>query len=69
MKENEEVQSLEAIAITDVGIHREINQDYVYCNNNPIGLLPNLYIVADGMGGHRAGDFASHLEPFLFLPV
>ncbi|MBE5950355.1 MAG: Stp1/IreP family PP2C-type Ser/Thr phosphatase [Lachnospiraceae bacterium] len=57
---------MEAIAITDVGVHREINQDYVYCNNNPIGLLPNLYIVADGMGGHRAGDFASHLSVDVF---
>ena len=25
----------------------------------PVGNLPNLYIVADGMGGHKAGDLAS----------
>ncbi len=57
---------MEAIAITDVGLLREVNQDYVYCNNNSIGLLPNLYIVADGMGGHRAGDFASRLSVEVF---
>jgi len=50
---------LESFAITDIGTRREVNQDYVYCNNDAVGLLPNLYIVADGMGGHKAGDFAS----------
>lgn len=45
--------------MTDIGLQREINQDYIYCNDNSVGLLPNLYIVADGMGGHKAGDFAS----------
>lgn len=57
---------MEAIAITDIGVLREVNQDYVYCNNNSIGLLPNLYIVADGMGGHRAGDFASRFSVEVF---
>lgn len=46
-------------SITDVGQKREINQDYVYCNECSVGVLPNLFIVADGMGGHNAGDFAS----------
>lgn len=38
---------------------RKMNQDYVFCSNNPIGSLSNLFLVADGMGGHKAGDYAS----------
>ena len=53
---------MESFAITDIGSRREVNQDYVYCNDNAVGLLPNLYIVADGMGGHKAGDFASRFS-------
>ena len=44
---------------TDVGRKRKVNQDSVYRTDQPIGSLPNLYIVADGMGGHNAGDYAS----------
>lgn len=44
---------------TDVGKMREVNQDYVFVSEQPIGNIPNLLIVADGMGGHKAGDFAS----------
>ena len=46
-------------ARTDVGRVRKINQDSVFASSEPIGMLPNLFIVADGMGGHKAGDFAS----------
>lgn len=46
-------------AMTDVGRKREINQDYVYVTDKAIGPFPNLLVVADGMGGHKAGDFAS----------
>ena len=46
-------------AMTDVGRRREMNQDYVYATGKPIGPFPNLLVVADGMGGHKAGDFAS----------
>ena len=44
---------------TDTGRKRDSNQDNIFLCNEPIGPLPNLYIVADGMGGHAAGDFAS----------
>lgn len=57
---------MESYGITDVGIRREVNQDYIYCNDTTIGLLPNLYIVADGMGGHKAGDFASRFSVTVF---
>ena len=46
-------------AATDIGQQRTINQDYVYATEEQIGPLPNLLIVADGMGGHRGGDYAS----------
>ena len=44
---------------TDVGKKRKNNQDFVYTREKPVGNLPNLFAVADGMGGHRAGDYAS----------
>lgn len=50
---------LKAFSITDVGQKRKMNQDYVFASAEPVGRLPNLFIVADGMGGHNAGDFAS----------
>ena len=53
---------MESFAMTDIGSRREVNQDYVYCSDDAVGLLPNLYIVADGMGGHKAGDFASRFS-------
>lgn len=44
---------------TDVGKKRNMNQDSIFYSDEPVGPLPNLYIVADGMGGHKAGDVAS----------
>lgn len=44
---------------TDVGRYRKANQDYIYASADPVGNLPNLFVVADGMGGHNAGDYAS----------
>ncbi|MED9966692.1 MAG: Stp1/IreP family PP2C-type Ser/Thr phosphatase [Blautia sp.] len=46
-------------SVTDVGQLRTTNQDYVFASPNPVGNLPNLFVVADGMGGHNAGDYAS----------
>ena len=48
-----------SFSITDTGRQRKMNQDYVFTSDIPVGPLPNLYIVADGMGGHNAGDYAS----------
>ena len=50
---------MKSYSVTDVGQKRQVNQDYVYASEEPVGNLPNLFVVADGMGGHNAGDFAS----------
>ena len=46
-------------ARTDTGRVRKMNQDSIFASVEPVGPLSNLFIVADGMGGHKAGDFAS----------
>lgn len=50
---------IKSYAITDIGRKRQLNQDFIYLSETPIGNLPNVFIVADGMGGHNAGDYAS----------
>ena len=50
---------MKAYSITDIGKRRSSNQDFVYASEQPVGNLTNLMIVADGMGGHNAGDLAS----------
>ena len=50
---------MKSYAMTDIGMHRKMNQDFYYASEQPVGNLPNLFIVADGMGGHNAGEYAS----------
>ena len=50
---------MKTFSMTDTGALRDMNQDYYFAAETGIGNLPNLFIVADGMGGHKAGDYAS----------
>jgi protein phosphatase len=47
---------VEAFGISDPGLVRKGNEDGFICNT-----AMNLYVVADGMGGHSAGEVASRL--------
>ena len=33
---------MESFSITDIGVKRKMNQDFVFCEQNQVGNLPNL---------------------------
>ena len=43
-------------AVSDIGLKRENNQDYMFASSESD--FP-IFLVADGMGGHNKGDYAS----------
>lgn len=45
--------------VSDIGLYRDINEDYAFCINHPKDKKVKLLILADGMGGKKQGDVAS----------
>jgi serine/threonine protein phosphatase PrpC len=48
--------TIESAGITDIGRRRDQNEDSLFLDDSM-----GLYVVADGMGGHQAGEVASKL--------
>jgi protein phosphatase len=60
---------MDAFGQTDVGVARNHNEDAIYVSVGPVGALPNLFIVSDGMGGHNAGEIASSKAIGIFCEI
>lgn len=56
------LDSLEVVALTDVGSVRQYNEDSIAADADR-----GIVAIADGMGGHRAGEVASRMATDLLL--
>lgn len=60
---------MKSYGITDIGIARKFNQDYTLECDEKIGSLQNLYVACDGLGGHKAGEFAASAAAETFFDI
>jgi len=58
---------MELFGLTHKGMIRKNNEDSFACFPRGVNKLPNLAIVADGMGGHQAGEVASRFAIDFFV--
>lgn len=58
---------MEFLGLTHKGMVRDNNEDSFACFPDGLGKLPNLAVIADGMGGHQAGEVASRLAIEFFV--
>lgn len=49
---------MNAVGLSDIGLVREVNQDSFFVSHD---IDFPLFIIADGMGGHNAGEIASNM--------